>query len=128
MPATKPIEELRDQAARLIIERVSKTSVSKVASDLRISRQAVYDIWKGKYCPSLAVIQRACEAWNLEFNIRGLRIDQHTLPGKKKQMVSVPQPTLFEALELLENRRFEVVRARRIGKVVDLVLRLKLSA
>ena len=127
MPATKPIEELRAQAATLIIDRVSETSVSRVASDLRISRQAVYDIRKGKYCPSLAVIQRACEEWNSEFNIRGLRIDQHTLPGKKKPKVEPLQTRLFEALEMLENRRFEV-RTRRTGKAMELVFRLKLSA
>ena len=127
MPATRPIEELRAQAAKLIIERVSKTSVSKVASDLRISRQAVYDIRKGKYCPSLAVIQRACAERNEEFNIRGLRIDQHTLPGKKKPTVQPQQTRLFEALGILENRRFEV-KTRRTDKAMELVFRLKLSA
>jgi DNA-binding XRE family transcriptional regulator len=127
MSATKPIEELRTQAATLIIERVLKTSVSKVASDLRISRQAVYDIWKGKYCPSLAVIQRACEAWNSEFNIRGLRIDQHTLPGKKKPTVEPLQKRLFEALEILENKRFEV-RTIRTEKAIELVFLLRLPA
>jgi DNA-binding XRE family transcriptional regulator len=127
MPATKPIEELRAKAAALIIARVSKTSVSKVKSDLGISRQAVYDILKGKYCPSLAVIQRACAEWNEEFNIRGLRIDQHTLTGKKKPTVRPVQTRLFEALELLENRRFQV-KTRQTKGTIELVFRLKLSA
>ena len=124
MPASKPIEELRAQAAALILERAATTSVSKVASDLGISRQAVYDIRKGKYCPSLALIQRACAAWHEEFNIRGLPINQYTLWVTKKPKAVPRQMSLFEALQ---GKRFEV-KTRRAGNTMELVLRFKLSA
>ena len=38
------------------------------------------------------------------------------------------QPTLFDVLEMLEQKRFDVVRTKRIGKAIELVLRLTLSA
>lgn len=127
MPATKPVEELKARMADLIIERISKTSVSKVADDLQITRQAVYDFRAGKYCPSLAVIQRACTVWNIEFNIQGLRVDQRSLPRKKTPTVRPVQARLFEALELLQDRRFQV-KTRRTKETVELVFRLKISA
>ena len=55
------MDELRKQAADLIMERLKTASVAEIASDLGISRQAVYDIKKGKYCPSLSLVQKACE-------------------------------------------------------------------
>ena len=127
MPATKPIEELRARAATLIIERISKSSVIKVADDLGITRQAVYDIRDGKYCPSLAVIQRACAAWKIEFNIRGVLVDQRSLPMTKKPKDQPMQTRLFEALELLQNRRFQV-KTRRTKETIEVVFRLKISA
>ena len=128
MPATRPIEELRAKAAELISSRLATTTISQAARDLQVSRQALYDIRRRKYCPSLALIHRACEVWDLEFNVRGLRIDKKTLRVKKKPSVLLPQPTLFDALEMLEHKRLDVVRAKRTGKTIELVLRLTLSA
>lgn len=128
MPATRPIDELRREAAALIIARIKKTTVAKTASELRISRQALYDIQKGKYCPSLALIQRACEIWGLEFNFRGLTVGKKTLRGKPQPMNQTTQTSLvFEALELLEKQQLEVVRAKRVGTAVELVLRVTLT-
>ena len=128
MPATRPIKELRIEAAALILARLRTTTISKAAQDLGVSRQTLYDIRREKYCPSLALIQRACEKWGLEFTIRGLRITKKTLRAKSRTSVPVAQPTLFEALEMLEKQRLEVVRTKRVGKAVELVLRLTLSA
>jgi len=124
MPPTKPLDELKAQAVALISEQVSQSSVTKVASDLDVSRQAVYGFIKGEYCPSLAVIQRACEAWNKEFHVRGLAVNQHTLPGKAKPTVLPHQMNLFDALK---QGRFKV-KTRRSGNSMELVLRFKLSA
>jgi len=130
VPATKPIDELRQEAAKLIVQHMRKIGISKAASELEISRQALYDIEDGKYCPSLALIQRACEAWDLQFHFRGIRIDKRTLHRKKP--LNVAQPTqaelIFEALESIEKQRVEIVRAKRQGKAVELVFRLTISA
>lgn len=128
MPATRPIDQLRKEAAALIGAHLKTTTISKAAKELRVSRQALYDIQKEIYCPSLALIQRACEVWNLEFNFRGLRIGKTTLRAKSKPGVPLRQPNLFDALGMLENQQLEVVKTKRTGKAFELVMRLTLSA
>src|ERR1700720_2898990 len=117
MPATRPIDELRREAAALIIARIKKTTVAKAASELEVSRQALYDIQEGKYCPSLALIYRACEVWGLEFNFRGLAVNKR---GLKRRPVPRSQPSqtslVFEALELVAEQQLDGARARRVGK------------
>ena len=129
MPATRPIDELRREAAALIVARIKKTTVAKAASELRVSRQALYDIQNGDYCPSLALIQRACEVWGLEFKFRGLTVGKKTLQRRPQPNNQSTQTSLvFEALELLEKQKLEVVRAKRVGTTVELVFRFKLTA
>jgi DNA-binding XRE family transcriptional regulator len=129
MPATRPIDELRREAAAMIVARIKKTTIAKAASELGVSRQALYDIQNEKYCPSLALVQRACEVWGLEFNFRGLKVGNKTLKRKSPPSNQPTQTSLvFGALELLEKQQFEVVRAKRIGNAVDLVFRFSLTA
>lgn len=129
VPATRPIDELRREAAALIIARIKGTTVATAASELGVSRQALYDIQNNKYCPSLALIQRACEIWKLEFNFRGLTVGKKTLQRKARPSNQPTQTSLvFEALELLEKQQLEVVRAKRVGKAVELVFRFTLTA
>jgi DNA-binding XRE family transcriptional regulator len=129
VPATRPIDELRRQAAALIVAQIKKTTVAKAASKLRVSRQALYDIMDGKYCPSMALIQRACQAWKLEFKFRGLSVGEATLQRKLSQSnLPVQTNLVFEALELLEKQPLAVVKAKRVGKAVELVFRFTLTA
>lgn len=130
MPITKgPIDDLRREAASRIVDRIREMSVSDAAAKLGVSRQAIYDIRSRKYCPTLALIERACEGLGLEFNFRGLQVGKKTLQGRKKP--NTPQPSqvnLFDALVLLENQRLEVVKAKRAGGSVELILRLTIPA
>lgn len=128
MPATKPIHELRTEAAALIVERLRATTISQAAKDLGVSRQALYGIRRGDYCPSLALIQRACEAWKLEFTFRGVRIGKTTLQAGKKANSPAEQLTLFDAVEMLKNQQLEVIDTKRVEGAVELVLRVRLSA
>jgi DNA-binding XRE family transcriptional regulator len=128
MPATRPIDELRREAAALIMARMEKTTIAKAASELRVSRQALYDIRKGIYCPSLALVQRACEVWGLEFKFRGLAVGKKTLRRKPEPTDLPMQISLFEALESLAKQELEIVRAKRVGKALELVFRFKLTA
>jgi predicted transcriptional regulator len=124
MSATRPIDELKAKATALISERVSRTSIAKVASDLGITRQAVHGFLRRDYCPSLAVIQRACSEWGVDFNVRGLTINQHTLRVERKPTHSPQQMDLYESLK---SKRIEV-KTRRAGNAMELVLWFKLSA
>jgi len=129
MPASRPINELRRQAAALIVARIKRTTIAKAAQELGVSRQALYDIRNGDYCPSLALVQRACEVWGLEFKFRNLTVGKKILQRKPATSGSQPaQSNLFDALESLERREVEVVRAKRVGRAVELVLRFKLTA
>lgn len=131
MPASKPSDELRKQAADLIISRLEKSKVADVASDLGISRQAVYDIKKGKYCPSMSLVQKACEVWKVKFSFRGILIDNASFSrtkSTKQPPAKATQAGLFDALEQLHTHTFDVVNTKQVGGSVEITLRLKLSA
>jgi len=127
MPPTKPVDELKAKAIALISERVSQTSVAKVASDLGITRQAVYGFLKGAFCPSLAVIHQACLEWHAEFDVRGLKINQQTLRASKTPAAPLPRQLDLDLYQILKTKRF-VVKTRKTGNAMELVLRFKISA
>ena len=130
MPASRPMDELRKQAADLIIDRLNTTKVAKVADDLGISRQAVYDIKNGKYCPSLSLVQKACEAWKVKFNFRGVLIESTSFRTHVEGSASpvATQAPLFDPLQALDHRSFEVIHTKPMGRDLEITLRLTLPA
>ena len=129
MPPTKPIDELRRYAKERIVAKIDALGVAKAASQLRVSRQAIYDIRNGTYCPSLGLIQRASEVWGLEFTFRGLKVGKKTLQPKRQTHDQSEQMNLaFQALELLDKQQLEEVRTRKTGKTVELTFRFKIPA
>jgi len=122
------MNELRRQAANLIIDRLKTASVAKVASELRVSRQAIYDIQKGKYCPSLSLVQRACEEWKVKFTFSGITIGSESFEAKTRDAASAIQTDLFESLEQVDNRNFEIVQAtpKPMDRALEITLRLTL--
>jgi len=136
MSASRPIRELRDKAAALLIERIKegpedkrtgRFSVSQISEKLGISRQAVYDIQNGKYCPSLSLIHRMCEEWDDKFDLGGIVISRTTLGRKKSSPPPIKtQGDLFEAIRQLDSRHFEVIDARpmEMGHALEITLRL----
>lgn len=133
MPATRPVGQLREQAAKVILQKLEGLTISEAARALGVSRQAIYDFKTGKYCPSLAVIQRACNVWGLEFQIQGLgrvTIDKQSFiqPSNSRLAKSDLQTTLFDLWEQLENRRMTVVRAEKVDGGVEMTLRMSIPA
>jgi len=129
MPATRPAGELREQAAKIILQELQKLTISQAARDLGVSRQAIYGFKSGEYCPSLAVIQRACSAWGLEFSIQGMTINQQSFPRPPKPPLQESgQLTMFDLWEQLENRRMTVVRAKKVPGAVEMILRISVPA
>ena len=120
------MDELRRQAADLVINRLKTSTVADVASELSISRQAVYDIKKGKYCPSLALVQKACEVWKVPFAYRGILIDSQSF-RQKPEDPHAPTPMqgdLLEALGRLDSSSFEVIDTKPMGRALEITLRL----
>jgi DNA-binding XRE family transcriptional regulator len=131
MPASKPMDDLRQKAASLIVDRLMKITVAQAAKDLDVSRQAVYDIKRGKYCPSLSLVQRACEAWDLKFDFRGLLIQKGTFaPASRDITPTEPQMSLdlAEAIRHLDPRSFEVVQTKPMGRALEITIRLTVPA
>lgn len=130
MPASRPVDELRSVATALILDHLKKTTVIQAASDLRISRQAIYGIKRGDFCPSLTLIQRACEVWGIEFNFRNLKIAKGTLSSKRAKAAPAPptQLELFEALRHLQNQTAQIIETKRMGRAVELTFRFEISA
>jgi DNA-binding XRE family transcriptional regulator len=133
--ASRPIRELREKAKLLLIGRLKENradkredrlSVRQVSEILGISRQAVYDIKEGKYCPSLSLIHRMCETWHEKFDLGGIVINHATL-APRRHLGTEPhevQGNLFEAIAHLDTRSFEVIRTKPMGRALEITLRL----
>ena len=120
------MDKLRKLACDLIISRLKTASVAAVASDLGISRQAVYNFKRGKYCPSLSLVQRACEAWKVKFSFRRhLSFDSKSF---KETETNPPQtePLPKDLFAQLDNRNFEVISTKPMGRALEITLRLTL--
>jgi DNA-binding XRE family transcriptional regulator len=129
MSASKPIDELRKVAAGLILDHLKTTTITQAAAELGVSRQAIYGIKRGDFCPSLALIQQACDVWGLDFNFRNLRIAKGTLGANKtKSQRLSTQLDLFEVLQRLKNHEAQIVQTKRMGRAVELTFRLELEA
>jgi DNA-binding XRE family transcriptional regulator len=130
MPATRPVGELREQAAKVILQKLQDLTISEAARVLGVSRQAIYGFKSGEYCPSLAVIQRACNVWGLEFQIQGMTINQRSFRQRSGSSAkkSDTQITMFDLWEQLEHRRMTVVRAQKVDGGVEMTLRISIPA
>jgi hypothetical protein len=118
-------------ASAIIIEKLKVISVAQAARDLHVSKQAIYGFKTGKFCPSLAVVERACSAWQLEFTVNGLKVSENTFKrdGEVRELPPAgSQLNLFDVWGQLQDQRMTVVRARRIDGAVEMTLRIAISA
>jgi DNA-binding XRE family transcriptional regulator len=128
VPASKPIDELRRVAADLILAQLKEITVTKAAADLGVSRQAIYGIKRGEFCPSLSLIQRACEAWNLSFSFRNLEIGKDTPVRRAKAGAVSTQLDLFEMIRCQLENQTAHIETKRMGRAVELTFRLRIGA
>lgn len=132
MGASRPMDELRQEAAGLIRERLETLSVTEAADALGVSRQTIYDIKNDKYCPSLSLVQRACEAWEIKFEFRGVTVGKDAF-RKRKTKSSAPSDeqlrfALVEAIRQVDHNSLEVIKAKPMGRSVEIVIRLTIPA
>ena len=129
MSASKPIDELRRVATALILDRLAKTTVTKAASELGITRQAIWGLKRGDFCPSLALIQRACDVWRLEFKFRNLKIAKGTISARPVKANPVPtQLELYDVLRQLQDQTAQIVGTKKMGRAVEVTFRFQISA
>ncbi|HEY7337250.1 MAG TPA: helix-turn-helix domain-containing protein [Bryobacteraceae bacterium] len=118
------MNELRKKAADLVVNRLKKATVAEVASDLGVSRQAIYDIKNGRYCPSLSLLQKACEVWKVRFAFGGILIDSASFKTKADEPPAAVPGNLFESIDQLDTSSFEVVQTKPMGRALEVTLRL----
>jgi DNA-binding XRE family transcriptional regulator len=134
MSATRPIGELRELSKKMILERLRRMSVTQASRDLGISRQAIYGFKKGDYCPSLAIIERACKTWGMEFNIdQGIvkmTINKDSFVERPITLATAPaeQITMDHLWRQLENRPMTVVKAEKKDGALEMILRISIPA
>ena len=134
MSATRPMGELREVAKRLILERLAGMSVAQAARDLGVSREAIYGFKRGDYCPSLAIIERSCKTWGMEFNIDHgivkITVNKDSFSEHPITLASAPseQMTMDHLWKQLENRPMTVVRAEKKDGTLEMVLRVTIPA
>ena len=130
MPATRPVGELREKAKQVILERLQKVTISQASRDLQISREAIYGFKRGDYCPSLAIIERACKVWGLEFSVQGMIINSEsfTHPLNESIQKEARQLSLVDIWKQLENQKMTVISAKEVRGAVEMTLRISIPA
>lgn len=135
MAATRPVGELRETAKELILERLRELTVTQASRDLGISRQAIYAFKKGQYCPSLALVERACKVWGLEYKVSGLipgeklTVNEESFARHSISAVNNPRQLTMEHLwKQLENRPLTVVHTEKKDGALEMTLRIPIPA
>jgi DNA-binding XRE family transcriptional regulator len=120
------MNDLRRQAAEFIVQRLKTASVAQVADKLGVSRQAIYDIKNGKYCPSMTLIQKACQVWDARFEFGPIQLDRTSFPSGTPQEAPIgPQQMLLD-LSQLRGSDFEIVAAKPVNRALEITLRLRI--
>jgi predicted transcriptional regulator len=107
--------------------------VAQVARDLKVSRQAVYGFKSGAFCPSLAIVQRACKVWGLAFDFNGINIsdivfETKTMIDKTAKKKSPSQLDFYHLWGQLQDQKMTIVRTRRVSGAVEMILRIPIPA
>jgi transcriptional regulator with XRE-family HTH domain len=113
----------------LASRRISKTQAAK---ELRVSRQMFHQYLKAKSLPKRDVLQRACDAWGLRINYRGLIVDRESFPaGAPESGGSSPSQLkldLQEAIARLENQDLGIRILRKGNGRVELQIDLSFGS
>ena len=113
----------------LILQKLETLTVAEAAHALGVSRQAIYGFKSGNYCPSLAIIQKACDVWGLEFLVQGMLVNKNVFRQRSSRIKVVRQQlTMFDLWEQLEHRRMTVVRATKVDGALEMTLRISIPA
>jgi DNA-binding XRE family transcriptional regulator len=130
--------ELGRKAAALIIDRIKhpksgepSLTVAEAAKQLGVSRMAVYNVLNRRSCPSLSLVSKVCQAWDVKFEHGGMSIEkgvfspETTAPPSEDRQIPLE---LIEAIRQIDYRNFEVIEAKPAGREVTITLRLTIPA
>jgi transcriptional regulator with XRE-family HTH domain len=75
-------DPFRAEIAQKFKEAIATLRISKAqaARDLNVSRQMLYEYLGQKSTPKHSVLRRACVAWNLELDYKGLIVNSSAFP------------------------------------------------
>jgi predicted transcriptional regulator len=95
---------------------------SHAAQVLGISRAALSLYLLQKATPGSEILRRILTTWNLTLDILGIKVDASSFTVAKPSTDAVvsEQPSLFNAISVIENRQLEVKVIRKDAHSIDL--------
>ena len=107
-------------------------SRAQAARDLHVSRQMLYQYLAGESLPKNAILQRACEAWNLKLNYHDFIVSTHSFPRPSSGRVEEPAEIqldldIQQAIDRLRDQDLGVKILRKANGRVELQIELKFS-
>jgi transcriptional regulator with XRE-family HTH domain len=130
--------ELGRKAATLIVDRIrhpksgqEPLSVAEAAKQLGVSRMAVYNVLNRRSCPSLSLVSKVCQAWDVKFEHGGMLIEKGIFAPETSSPETEDRQMpleLVEAIQRIDHRNFEIIEAKPAGREVTITLRLTIPA
>jgi excisionase family DNA binding protein len=130
--------ELGRKAAALIVDRIkhpasgqAPLSVAEAAEQLGVSRMAVYNLLNRRSCPSLSLVGKVCQAWDVKFEHGGMSIEKGVFSSETTVTMLEDRQMpleLIEAIRRIDYRNFEIIEAKPAGREVTITLRLTIPA
>jgi hypothetical protein len=94
---------------------------SEAAKSLEITKQSLSLYLREKATPGAEILQRICRHWNLTISEDGKLVPQDQGARQKPKLQAAPyQPTLFEALSGVLDKKLQVSVMKRGEQSIDL--------
>ena len=124
-------EALRAEFALQLATAIKGINKSLAAKKLGVSRQMLRLYLNEMATPGGEVIKRACDEWRLSLSIKGFQFSGEAFAADRKphkREDHLPQLSLLDLLEKLQNDQLEAQIVGREGDSFYLKLRIKLAA
>jgi transcriptional regulator with XRE-family HTH domain len=115
--------EIADRFRQAIRSRnLTNTEAARI---LGVERQTLWLYLKGKSTPGGQVLKKACEAWGITINHKGVEFGAGAFGGERQAEPPTPrQMTLLEALELLRGAHLDTQVVGKKGAYFELRIRI----
>jgi transcriptional regulator with XRE-family HTH domain len=125
--------EFREAVSSALREALQQKGleVARAATELRVSRQIMHKYLKGTALPSIEVLYRACEVWQLRISYRGVEFGACSVTGGTdygKRDVEVQNRQASFSFESVKSRDFSVKVVGRSERGVELQLALRVGS
>lgn len=109
----------------------NKLTVAEAAEQLDVKRQTLYLYLRGEIMPGGRVLARACDLWDLSFNVGGLVVNKGSFGRLREKPGPVAKQLEFELARTLGEIRPDQIETKLIpvGKnLVEVRVRIKVAS